>query len=201
MAIDIQASYVSNPELMLPYRCDSARFVSLQRARFNIFRFHHSLVPGPNFRLLLTREPVFIARSFEALSGTVSAAVSLPEEMHQDALVLIDELLDYQQKITTTVHWAAAFDRLLDRRSQWGLAVSDVYHEAGFPRSTDTCYHKRKLFDVGTYQTGHGTEGWLYSFWLRRYQEGNFRLIGYLLQWARDWLNSDNTTLDEEALA
>lgn len=80
---------------------------------------------------------------------------------------LIKELLVYHGKIVATGAWEQKFKVLADISKNVGqLDNGKIFHSKGFPPPSEPCYMNNGDNDASI-------EAWLYSFWLRRYQEGN----------------------------
>lgn len=174
---------------------DANRFNHLVRARYRINKYYIEVENVSDFKLMFHRDPVFIAQSF--MSNYLALANYDPKTMEglDDWKVLIEELLLYHQKIIQLSDWEARFDGLLaDPRTARQLHRGATFHDAGFPRSDDPCYSKGRLFELGDYQIAHDSEGWLYSFWVRRHREGNILIVREVLRWAQALLTESEYT-------
>lgn len=112
---------------------------------------------------------------------------------------LIRELPAYYDAIMSKEDWQEKFDLILDTGDAYGpnLDRGKTFHLAGFPKVNKkkeyTVSIEVELNDDSQYyysEIDSSMEAWLYSFWLRRYQEGSLETVKTIL----DWLN---TKLDE----
>ncbi|MDW3194303.1 MAG: hypothetical protein R8G66_18150 [Cytophagales bacterium] len=96
-------------------------------------------------------------------------------------LVLMAKYLNlYADKIESTPNWRERINQIsfaLDNTFDDGLAggiSKSVFYKVGFPRPSVTCLESDDLTLP--------TDFYLYSFWLRRYREGNYDITRYVIE-------------------
>ncbi|HCL78850.1 MAG TPA: hypothetical protein DIC53_02650, partial [Synergistaceae bacterium] len=112
---------------------------------------------------------------------------------------LIRELPAYYRAIVQDEDWEEKFDTLLSE-GKYGpdLDGGKAFHELGFPvvnkdpKYVEPLYVSLADSDFALQEVDGAIEGWLYSFWMRRYNEGSMNVVKRIL----DWLN---VRLDEAA--
>ncbi|MDI9388919.1 MAG: hypothetical protein QM441_06800 [Synergistota bacterium] len=110
---------------------------------------------------------------------------------------LIRELPVYYDAVMSTDGWEEKFETILDDEEGWGpqLNRGKSFHLAGFPK-----VNKKKEYitavDVETKdgalyysEADSSIEAWLYSFWMRRYDEGSMDMVKSVLDWLNDRLD------------
>ena len=107
---------------------------------------------------------------------------------------LIRELPVYYQAVKSRKDWKEKFDLIFETGDNYGPALNNgkTFNLAGFPKvNTEEAYvaaldvscNDESLY-LGEFDSS--IEGWLYSFWLRRYQDGSMETVKTIL----DWLNN-----------
>ncbi len=172
----------------IPPECSSNhKFKDLLSTRHDLFAFHHSLKKGDSFELFFNRDSHFLVKLF---------LESYSSEEHLDQIefvnrkryqLFIEELLIYYDKVTQTDDWQEKFDTIL-AGNRWAISKATTYHTANFPVNEDPCYLKSNLF-MNNNGWDAGTEGWFYSFWIRRYKEENIELVKLVLEWASSYFS------------
>ena len=110
---------------------------------------------------------------------------------------LIRELPVYYDAVMSTDGWEEKFETILDDEEGWGpqLNRGKSFHLAGFPK-----VNKKKEYitavDVETKdgalyysEADSSIEAWLYSFWMRSYDEGSMDMVKSVLDWLNDRLD------------
>lgn len=165
------------------------RFISLLNTRYNLFYFHHMLRGGSNFELFFNRNTEFIGKMFFGNREGIKSKGIIETANLNDWKSFTHELLTYHEKIITIDSWEKKFQTLLNGK-RWLLAKAETYHNSDFPKHENKCYLKTNLFSDNNAGWDKGTEGWFYSFWLRRYKEGNFDLAKIILDWGLAYLSN-----------
>ncbi|PIE54324.1 MAG: hypothetical protein CSA35_06280 [Dethiosulfovibrio peptidovorans] len=103
---------------------------------------------------------------------------------------LIRELPVYYRAVVSTEDWEEKFGRI-HRSLNDGPGLARIFDIAGFPIVHREPWYQKSLEleladgSLSLYEFDSSMEGWLYSFWLRRHNEGSMELVRRLL----DWLN------------
>lgn len=111
---------------------------------------------------------------------------------------LIRELPAYYRAIVSKDDWEGKFDQILEMGYQPDLAGGKIFYLAGFPKVNKDPYYTESLYittqddSFSLYEIDSSVEGWMYSFWMRRYQDGSMEMVKKII----DWLN---VALDEAA--
>jgi len=95
---------------------------------------------------------------------------------------LIEELLKYHAKIVTVEQWEEKFKKIGVQED--GIEASDFY-DNGFEKSQNECYHGYVSLGDKYGEYSITMDGWLYSFWMRRYNEGNLEFAKNTLEWLK----------------
>lgn len=163
----------------IPPQCNTNdKFKSLLSTRFDLFLFHHNLKNGYNFELLFNRDSRFLGEFFIEVYNAGINLDAIDYSNQKRYMLFVEELLAYHDKIIRTNAWQEKFDSIL-AGNKWAISKAHSFHKAGFPMHEDECYRIPNVFS----HLDGGTEGWFYSFWIRRYKEGNFGLAKILLEW------------------
>ncbi len=106
---------------------------------------------------------------------------------------LVRELLVYYHAVTSQPDWRQKFNIMLES-GPYGPSLQEgrIFRLAGFPRiNEDPGYSKALVVEgsVNLYEFDSSLEGWLYSFWLRRYQEGSMETVYKILNWLNQRLD------------
>ncbi len=99
-----------------------------------------------------------------------------------DMVSLVDELLSYYNKIQQTTNWEDKFKQT----SLKDADLTELFYTKGFAKSSNECYLTNVEFEQGdVYLSEYYStmDAWLYSFWLRRYNEGNMEFAKETLEW------------------
>ena len=108
---------------------------------------------------------------------------------------LIRELPVYYEAVKSREDWQEKFDLIFETGGNYGpsLNCGKTFHLAGFPKVNRKEAYVAPL-DVSTAddilylgEFDSSIEGWLYSFWLRRYQDGSLETMKTIV----DWLNNE----------
>ena len=91
---------------------------------------------------------------------------------------LIGELISYHEKIISTTSWITLFNNSTNVRYDNGA----WFHNKGFPDNEDSCRKLRYPAWGNGREVIVDPEGWLYSFWLRRYKAGTGEITITLLR-------------------
>ena len=111
---------------------------------------------------------------------------------------LIRELPAYYRAVVSKDDWEEKFDTIMEMGEYPDLGGGRLFHLAGFPKVNKAPYYTESLgiqTQVGSfslYEMDSSVEGWMYSFWMRRYHDGSMGVVKKII----DWLN---ITLDEAA--
>lgn len=125
------------------------------------------------------------------IAGYVIYHIILPLQLEP----VIRELPVYYRAVVSTEDWEEKFDKILDLGD---LNAGKTFYLTGFPKVNKEAVYTTpmsvELHDgsMSLYEFDSSVEAWLYSFWLRRYQDGSMEMVKKVL----DWLNSE---LDEIA--
>ena len=90
---------------------------------------------------------------------------------------ILKELSRYYDAVVNTADWQKKFQKILAQKYT-PLNGGAIFHLAGFPEIGDKPYYMGamdiELADGSLYldEWDSSTEAWLYSFWMRRWQEG-----------------------------
>jgi hypothetical protein len=106
---------------------------------------------------------------------------------------LVRELLVYYHAVTSQPDWRQKFNIMLES-GPYGPSLQEgrIFRLAGFPRINEDPGYSKALAVEGTvslYEFDSSLEGWLYSFWLRRYQEGSMETVHKILNWLNQRLD------------
>jgi len=140
----------------------------------------------------------------KTLSGFSDAIKSVVSMDYYPFYPLTDELVHYYNKIVAVDGWKEKFDTLaIATNKPYGLDQGKVFHRVGFPTPANMCYLKDTTmkFDIGRLSEGiqmgseyfdsdSNMDAWLYSFWLRRYSEGNMEQVHSALLIANKFSNA-----------
>lgn len=190
-----------------PVPTEDAKFMGLVRAKIRLARIFRKLEDGA-----VTRdEPVSVVNGIKFVWMMMSAGSSgplkpagapfnigdfivfeiiLPLELEP----LIRELPVYYEAVKSREDWQEKFDLIFETGDIYGPSLNNgkTFHLAGFPKVNREEAYVAPL-DVSTQDNmlylgefDSSLEGWLYSFWLRRYKDGSFEPVKMIL----DWLNA-----------
>ncbi len=182
------------------------KFMGLLRAKLRLSRIFSRLsYPEEGFNFRNGYELVrLLMQASESGSHDISGApfnlgdyiifqIVLPLELEP----LVRELPAYYDAVMSTDGWEEKFDTILENEEGWGpqLSRGKTFHLAGFPK-----VNKKKEYvtavDVQTKddelyysEADSSIEAWLYSFWMRRYDEGSMDMVKSVLDWLNDRLD------------
>lgn len=186
-----------------PVPTEDAKFMGLVRAKIRLAHIFRQ-VEYPE-------EPVQIHKGYEiariimaaSSSGSMNAGEA-PFDLgdyivYQMVLPLgleplIRELPVYYEAVKSREDWQEKFDLIFETGDIYGPSLNNgkTFHLAGFPKVNREEAYVAPL-DVSTQDNmlylgefDSSLEGWLYSFWLRRYKDGSFEPVKMIL----DWLNA-----------
>ena len=161
-----------------------ARFMGLLRGRIRIARLVDRAMrdsEGGNGDLNTEVGPI-VAFLLSGQSGIptmddiVKSAVSnvvKPLELEG----ILKELPRYYDAVVNTADWQKKFQKILAQKYT-PLNGGAIFHLAGFPEIGDKPYYMEAM-DIeltdgsfSLYEADTSAEAWLYSFWIRRWQEG-----------------------------
>ena len=171
-----------------------ARFMGLLRGKLRVARLIGTSYDNEEGGYILrTQAGPLIA--FLAQGGFPS-----PEKLIENAVerivkplelqTVVRELPRYYEAVVTTEGWQKKFQKMLSR-DYLSLDGGAIFHLAGFPEIGDKPYYtaamdiELKDGSLSLYEGDSSVEGWLYSFWLRRWQDGTMDAA----KMAIDWLN------------
>ena len=90
---------------------------------------------------------------------------------------ILKELPRYYDAVVNTADWQKKFQKILAQKYT-PLNGGAIFHLAGFPEIGDKPYYMEAM-DIeltdgsfSLYEADTSAEAWLYSFWIRRWQEG-----------------------------
>ena len=194
-----------------PVSKEDAKFMGLLRAKLRLAHIFRQL-ENPE-------EPVQIHKGYEiarmimaaSSSGSLNAA-DAPFDLgdyiiYQIVLPLgleplIRELPAYYKAVKSRDDWKEKFDLIFETGDNYGPSLNNgkTFNLAGFPKiNTEQAY--LAALDVSTNdevlylgEFDSSIEGWLYSFWLRRYKDGSMETVKMIIEWL-------NTRLDAAAKA
>ena len=106
---------------------------------------------------------------------------------------LVRELLVYYHAVTSQPDWRQKFNIMLES-GPYGPSLQEgrIFRLAGFPQINENPGYSKALVVEGAvslYEFDSSIEGWLYSFWLRRYQEGSMETVHKILNWLNQRLD------------
>ena len=186
-----------------PVSQEDAKFMGLLRAKVRLAHIFRQLE--------YPEEPISIHNGYEIVrmimaassSGsldTTGAPFDLGDYIVYQMILplglepLIRELPTYYEAVKSKGDWQEKFDLILETGGDYRLDLNNgkIFYLAGFPKiNTKKEYVAAldvscndSLFYLAEYDSS--IEGWLYSFWLRRYQDGSFETVKMIL----DWLNT-----------
>ena len=90
----------------------------------------------------------------------------------------LKELPRYYEAIVATADWQKKFSKIMGEGEYPSIQRGKIFHIAGFPEIGDKPYYTAameiELKDDTMYlsEWDASAEGWLYSFWMRRWREG-----------------------------
>lgn len=174
------------------------RFMALLRGKLRVARcieVMHSEDENEYSRNMLLETPGAIVAllcpngqllSPVGLAGRAVSKIVRPLELEQALL----ELPRYYEAIVNTPDWEKKFSKILSR-DYASLERGVIFHLAGFPEMEHQPYYTQSIsvgladlsFDLD--ESDSSIEAWLYSFWLRRWYEGNMDAAKLVI----DWLN------------
>lgn len=120
------------------------------------------------------------------IAGYVIYHVFLPMQLEP----VIRELPVYYRAVVSTEDWEEKFDKILDLGD---LNAGKTFYLTGFPKvNKEAAYTAPVSVDLrdgnmSLYEFDSSVEAWLYSFWMRRYQDGSMETVKKIL----DWLNRE----------
>ena len=161
-----------------------ARFMGLLRGRLRIARLVDRAMrdaEGGNGNLNTEVGPIVAfllsgKNEIPTMDNIVKSAVSnvvKPLELEG----ILKELPRYYDAVVNTADWQKKFQKILAPEYP-SLNGGAIFHLAGFPEIGDKPYYMGamdiELTDSSLYldEWDSSTEAWLYSFWMRRWQEG-----------------------------
>ncbi len=194
-----------------PVSKEDAKFMGLLRAKLRLAHIFRQLErPEEAFSI---RNGYEVARMImvASSSGSLNAADS-PFDLGDYIIYqiifplglepVIRELPEYYKAVTSREDWQEKFDLIFETGDTYGPSLNHgkTFYLAGFPK-----VHREEAYvaplDVSTNdetlylgEFDSSIEGWLYSFWLRRHQDGSMETVKIII----DWLN---TQLDAAAKA
>jgi hypothetical protein len=128
------------------------------------------------------------------LAGRALDIIVRPLELEQ---VLLD-LPRYYEAVVNTPDWEKKFSKILSQDYVW-LDKGVIFHLAGFPEmETEDRYtspmNTLRLSDDSFYldEAGSSMEAWLYSFWMRRWKEGNMEAARLAVDWLNNFSSAKN---------
>jgi hypothetical protein len=185
-----------------PVSTKDGKFMGLLRAKIRLARIFRQLeYPEENLFILKGYEVMRIMMT-AASSGSLNTGgapfdladyvvfqIILPLELEP----LIRELPVYYKAVKSKADWQEKFDLILETGDAYGPSLNrgKTFHLAGFPKvntkkeytmAIDVEFKDESLYYS---EADSSMEAWLYSFWLRRYQEGSMETVKVIL----DWLN------------
>lgn len=102
---------------------------------------------------------------------------------------VLKELSRYYEAIVSTAEWQKKFQKILSRGEYPSLDNGTIFHLLDFPELGGKPYYMAAL-DIELkdetlflYEGDSSVEGWLYSFWLRRWQDGTMDATKLALDW------------------
>lgn len=174
-----------------------ARFMGLFRAKLRIARLlqtaESSGPEGESYALRTQVGPLvaFLCRDgFPTPDKLVENAVERivkPLELQP----VLKELPRYYEAVVGTADWQKKFQKILHRGGYPSLDGGTIFHLAGFPEIGDKPYYTAAMDaelqdgSLFLYEGDASVEGWLYSFWMRRWDDGTMDAA----KLAIDWLN------------
>lgn len=194
-----------------PVSKEDAKFMGLLRAKLRLAHIFRQLErPEEPFSI---RNGYEIARMImvASSSGSLNAA-DAPFDLGDYILYqmvlplglepLIRELPAYYQAVKSREDWQEKFDLIFETGDTYGPALNNgrTFYLAGFPKvNTEKAYvaaldvsTNDEVLSLGEFDSS--IEGWLYSFWLRRYKDGSMETVKMIIEWL-------NTQLDAAAKA
>jgi len=163
---------------------------ALWKARYNLFKVRQHVDEERLAYLLRSRNPGYLARLLRESAPSFRRRWS---GAYTEDELLVEALVSYYRKITSTGDWKKRFDRLLAEHEN-ELDEATVFHAAGFPASNDECMLKSSHRE-------HSLESWFYGFWIRRYRENLFDLAATALIWLEKLIDHELTSADSMDLA
>ncbi len=181
---------------------EDPKFMSLLRSKLRLVYFlrlrepAYEGIPIPEtydmsmfFQFLAHSGSVDVEQSPFDLGDFVVFQIILPLEME----TLIRELLVYYDAVTSQKDWRQKFDIMLES-GPYGPSLQEgrTFRLAGFPRVNEHPGYAKALCvegPVSLYEFDSSLEGWLYSFWLRRYQEGSMETVKKILDWLQQQID------------
>jgi len=179
------------------------KFMGLLRAKLRLAHIFRKLeYPEENLSVLKGYEVVrlMIAASSSGSLDTAGSPFDLGDYIVFQLILplqlepLIRELPAYYDAVKSKEDWQEKFDLILETGDEYGPSLNrgKTFHLAGFPKvntkkeytmAIDVEFKDESLYYS---EADSSIEGWLYSFWLRRYQEGSLETVKVIL----DWLNA-----------
>ncbi|NLL37204.1 MAG: hypothetical protein GX256_06755 [Fretibacterium sp.] len=173
------------------------RFLNLVRGKIRMARLKDSMeekyqgwdIPphqliGTIFALLAQGEKLPPLDAVALAERTVNLIVK-PLELE----AVLKELPRYYEGIVSTTNWEKKFNKILSR-DYVSLDGGTFFHLIDFPEInaewTQPLYIRLGDGAFELYEMDSSIEGWLYSFWLRRWQEGTMEETKLIV----DWLNA-----------
>ncbi len=178
------------------------KFMALLRAKIRLAHiFRHLEYPEENLTILKGYEVVrmMLAAAASGSLNTEGAPFDLGDYIVFQLILplelepLIKELPAYYTAVKSKADWQEKFNLILETGDAWGPSLNrgKTFHLAGFPKvntkkeytmAIDVEFKDESLYYS---EADSSIEAWLYSFWLRRYQEGSMETVKTIL----DWLN------------
>ena len=176
-----------------------AHFMALLRAKLRLAR----LVKTAKYASGEAKRDSYLLRTQAGplIAFLSQGGIPTPEQLVENAVeqivkplelqVLVRELPRYYEAVVNTPNWQKKFEKILSRRDRSSLEGGTLFHLSDFPEIGDKPYYtaaldvKLKDGSLFLYEFDAFIEGWLYSFWMRRWQDGTMEAVKMVL----DWLN------------
>jgi len=105
---------------------------------------------------------------------------------HQSSInLMVNELINYYEKITKTPEWQSKFKSLSPKSQRPNLVNHSAFPKIGFPEPDNFCF--KFSFRAKDNKTNKqisddvSLDNWLYSFWYRRHIEGTMEITHNIL--------------------
>ncbi len=104
----------------------------------------------------------------------------------------IRELPKYYDAVVSVKDWQSKLDSIMEMGN---LNHGKIFHLAGFPKVRKAPEYTAPMYishvddEVYLYEMDSSLEGWMYSFWMRRYFLGNMDVVKMVVDWLNEKLD------------
>jgi len=165
-------------------------FMSLLESKVKLFAIHNLLTAESEGKNVSDYKNQFL-QVLLGLNGTNMGGLgdikSLSKKVDELGMrTLITELLKYHQQIMENDKWKIQFDKILSAsQEEYEEVFHEVFVRTEFKKSNNECYLTHAHFEqdrLSIMEFKSNMDSWLYSFWVRRYNEGSMEITKNFLE-------------------